>query len=326
MKVSVIVPIYNSVKYLPDCLDSLVNQTLDEIEIIAILDASFDGSLEILKDYEKRYPDKIKVYVNSHNLGPGATRNIGISIASGEYIGFLDSDDYVNFGMYKKMYDMAVKNNYPEIVTTGIVFVKDNKYLKDNFKESFNTKGRIINVLNNPLAILDKSPSVCNKIFRRDIVKNYPFVENRMWEDVAFSYAKMFRANRILSFNDADYFYRRNSEGVSAKSSKPNSNILDIFVIADTLEKELRKTNRFELFKDYIRFIQISYSLYRILEILAWDIDEELKENLCKIMNNLIIDKYGDWKDYPKELLSSKIGIIELDKLNEIRNLNKLKI
>ena len=95
MKVSIIVPVYNSERYLSDCLNSLVNQTLSEIEIIAIDDASTDHSLEILIDYAAKYPRKVKVYKNDQNKGQGASRNIGLSIANGEYVGFLDSDDYV---------------------------------------------------------------------------------------------------------------------------------------------------------------------------------------------------------------------------------------
>ncbi len=318
MKVSIIVPVYNSEKYLKDCLDSLVNQTLKEIEIIAIDDASSDKSLEILKDYEKKYPNKVKVYVNHKNLGQGATRNRGIELATGEYIGFLDSDDYVNFNMYAKMYEMAKRNDKPEVITTGLIFVKNNDYLVNNFKEIAQTKGRILNVKVNPKIVLDESPSVCNKLFRSNILKKAPFIEGRMWEDIAFTYAKMFKANKILKFNDADYFYRRRAnEGVSSKNNQFNNHLFDIFEVCDYLEKELKEANIYEQYEYYIRFIQISYSLYRVTEVLTWNIDEKEKEELVNKMCNLIVKKYGDWRCYPEELLTSKIGIIELDKINE---------
>ncbi len=318
MKVSIIVPVYNSEKYLKDCLDSLVNQTLQEIEIIAIDDASSDKSLEILKEYEMRYPNKIRVYTNFKNLGQGATRNKGIKLATGEYIGFLDSDDYVNFNMYAKMYDAAKINANPEIITTGLVFAKNNDYLINNFKDIAQTKGRIFNVLDNPRAILDESPSVCNKLFRSDLVKNAPFIEGKMWEDVAFTYAKIFKANRILEFNDADYFYRRReNEGVSSQNNQFNNHLFDIFDVCDYLEKELKETKVYEQYEYYIRFIQLAYSLYRVTEIFSWNIDEEPKQELIAKMCKLIVEKYGDWRVYPPELLSSKIGIIELERLNE---------
>ncbi len=317
MKVSVIVPVYNSEKYLKDCLDSLVKQTLEDMEIIAIDDASTDKSLEILKDYKSKYPNKIRVYANTKNLGQGATRNKGIELATGEYIGFLDSDDYVNFNMYAKMYEMAKKNDDPDIITTGLVFVKNNDYLANNFKGINKTNGKVINVSDNPSAILDESISVCNKLFKRNIIKNYPFIEGRMWEDIAFTYAKMFRAQKILRFNDADYFYRRQSSGVSSKNNQFNDHLFDIFEVCDYLEKELKDTNKYEQYKYYIRFIQSAYSLYRITEVFSWDIDDKTKQDLVDKMGKLIVKKYGDWKIYPEELLASKIGIIELEKINE---------
>ena len=318
MKVSIIVPVYNSEKYLKDCLDSLVNQTLKEIEIIAIDDASNDKSLEILKSYKIKYPDKIKVYSNPKNIGQGATRNKGIELATGEYIGFLDSDDYVNFNMYAKMYEMAKKNDSPEIITTGLVFVKNNEYLVNSFKGISQTNGSIINVVDNPKVILDESPSVCNKLFRKDMIKNNPFIEGKRWEDIAFTYAKMFRANKILRFNDADYFYRRRAnEGVSSQNNQFNNHLFDIFEVNDFLEKELREANKYEQYEYYIKFIEIAYSLYRVTEIFSWNIDENKKQELINKMCKLILEKYGDWRVYPEELLSSKIGIIELEKINE---------
>ena len=104
LKVSVIVPAYNTERYLSSCLNSLVNQSLEDLEIIAVDDNSSDNSFEILKEYESRYLDKIKVLHNEKNCGQSFSRNLGISVAKGEYIGFLDSDDYVNFEMYKSMY------------------------------------------------------------------------------------------------------------------------------------------------------------------------------------------------------------------------------
>ncbi len=318
MKVSIIVPVYNSEKYLKDCLDSLVNQTLEEIEIIAIDDASSDKSLEILKEYEKKYPNKIRVYANTKNLGQGATRNKGIKLATGEYIGFLDSDDYVNFNMYAKMYEMAKKNNNPEIITTGLVFTKNNDYLTNNFKGIFQTNGSVLNIADNLNVILDESPSVCNKLFRSDTIKNAPFIEGKMWEDVAFTYAKMFKAKRILKFNDADYFYRRRAnEGVSSQNNQFNAHLFDIFEVCDYLEKELKEANKYEQYEYYVRYIQSTYSMYRVTEIFSWNIDENTKQNLVDKMCKLIVEKYGDWRVYPEELLSSKVGIIELEKLNE---------
>ena len=107
-KVSIIVPVYNTEKYLAKCLDSLVNQTLKDIEIIIVNDGSPDNSKKIALNYQKDYPDKIKYYEQA-NGGQGAARNYGLTKATGEYVGYVDSDDYVNLNMFEKMYDKAKK-------------------------------------------------------------------------------------------------------------------------------------------------------------------------------------------------------------------------
>lgn len=101
-KVSIIIPIYNTEKYIKDCLDSVVNQTLDDIEIICINDGSTDNSLKLINDYAKR-DKRIKV-INQENKGQGTARNIGIKESKGEYIGFVDFDDYIDLKMYEKLF------------------------------------------------------------------------------------------------------------------------------------------------------------------------------------------------------------------------------
>ena len=106
IKVSVVVPVYNTSKYLRRCLDSLVNQTLKNIEIIIVNDKSTDNSKDIIKEYENKYQN-IKVIHNKINKGIGYNRNLGIEIASGKYIAFVDSDDYIDLNLYEKMYEYS---------------------------------------------------------------------------------------------------------------------------------------------------------------------------------------------------------------------------
>ena len=129
-KVSVIVPFYNVEGYIEKCLETLVNQTLKDIEIILVNDGSKDRSIDIVKKFLKQYPEKI-VYLEKENGGLSDARNFAIPYARGEYIAFLDSDDYVEKDMYQLMYDMAQKEksdmvecdffwNYPDKVKTDV--------------------------------------------------------------------------------------------------------------------------------------------------------------------------------------------------------------
>ena len=188
-KVSIIVPVYNEEEYVSTCLDSLINQTLDDIEIILIDDSSTDNSLNILLDYAKKYPN-IKVYHNEKNIGQGASRNRGLSLATGEYIGFVDSDDYIRNTMYEDMYKAVLNNNYPEVVTTEIMFVKDDGYANRDLEFLARGKEKIINPTLDKNAVISESPAVCNKIFRRDTLKDFYFVEDSLFEDIPFSYTK----------------------------------------------------------------------------------------------------------------------------------------
>ena len=197
-KISVIVPVYNSSEFLRICLDSLVSQTLKDLEIIAIDDCSTDNSLSILNEYAQKYP-QIRVFHNQQNLGQGATRNRGIKLSTSEYIGFVDSDDYINPSMYEDMYHETIIHNQPDIVTTGIVFVKNDCYANTDLSYFEHNSGREIDFISNPDALCDESPAVWNKIFKKSFLGDYKFLENCLWEDVAFSFSKLIESGKVIS-------------------------------------------------------------------------------------------------------------------------------
>ena len=316
LKVSVIVPVYNSEKHLRECLDSLVNQTLKDLEVIVIDDASTDKSFEIIMEYKNRYPEKIKVFKNEQNKGQGASRNVGLSLATGAFIGFLDSDDYVTPTMYEELYNNAI-NNKADIVSTRLTFVKDNSYLGKTF-ESYNQETSY-NPLENPNLVLDESPSVCNKLFKKKFLQDQTFLEDCIWEDVAFTYANLFNASKVVHLNNMGYFYRKSStEGVSAKGFKVNPNLLDTFKVADRLEEDTKKSGRYEILKESVRYMQIVTTLQRASEVLAWDIPESIKEIIIYHLHKLIYTKYGDWRNMDLATLSMRVGILELEKIKDI--------
>lgn len=113
IKVSVIVPVYNGESYIKACIDSILNQTLKEIEIIVINDGSIDNTNKVLENYRKEYPNQIKV-IEKENEGQGKARNVGINLAKGEFLTFVDSDDTIEPNMLKKMYD-TIKKQHTDI-------------------------------------------------------------------------------------------------------------------------------------------------------------------------------------------------------------------
>ena len=131
-KVSVIVPFYNVEKYIDRCLNSLVNQTLEDIEIIIVNDGSKDNSETIAKEYSSKYKDKI-IYLEKENGGLSDARNYAIPYATGEYIAFLDSDDYVEVNMYEQMYEKAKKEN-ADIVECDFLWEYPNEKIESKGK------------------------------------------------------------------------------------------------------------------------------------------------------------------------------------------------
>ena len=312
-KISIIVPVYNEEEYVSTCLDSLVKQTLDDIEIITIDDNSTDNSLNILLDYARKYPN-IKVYHNEKNIGQGASRNRGLKLATGEYIGFVDSDDYVRSTMYEDMYKALVNNNYPELVTTDVMFIKDDGYANRDLEFLARGKEKIINPIQDRSFVISESPTVCNKIFRRDTLKDFYFVEDSLFEDIPFSYTKYMEASKVVSVSSINYFYRRDiNRGVSSTNYRGNSHITDIFKVLDRLDFDMRKSSRYEVFKDEIRLIQLAYSLIRVEEVNNWQVDMDKKTLIKDKMFSLIEEKYGNLDDVDIALLESKCGINIVD-------------
>ena len=179
IKVSVIVPVYNVEKYLERCLDALVNQTLTDIEIICVNDGSTDNSLEILDRYSKK--DERIFVLNQENKGVSIARNEALKLAKGEFIGFVDSDDWVDIDYYEKLYN-AAKNNDCDIATASIIRKKEEsqkykiKYDKECIFENLQYKLNICDIPN--------CCYVCNKIFKKEIIKDKNFKESVYFEDI----------------------------------------------------------------------------------------------------------------------------------------------
>lgn len=180
-KVSVIVPVYNVEKYLEKCLDSLVNQTLKDIEIIIVNDGSPDNSQEIIDKYVKKYSN-IKAY-QKENGGLSDARNYGIKLATGDYIAFLDSDDYVRTDMYKKMYEKAVGGNF-DMVVCDINYIFENS---DEVQRAYsNLKTDTTDIKK---VMLNIYPAAWNKIFKRKLFQTGIEFKKGVWfEDVEFIY------------------------------------------------------------------------------------------------------------------------------------------
>lgn len=209
------------------CHSPSANQTLDEIEVIAIDDCSTNDSLSILLACQEDMPN-LTVLHNEKNLGLSATRNRGLEHARGEYIGFVDSDDMIDPLMYQEMYEKAKENGEPEIVTTWIKQIKSDATFEDALEPAY-SRSRLIDLEKDKNEVYWINPSVCNKIFRRDIALKRRFIEGIIYEDGAYTYTSLLSSKYILELSSHYYFYRSNPEGIMASSRKINPCLTDIF-------------------------------------------------------------------------------------------------
>lgn len=235
MKLSIIVPVYNSEKTIEKCLKTLSKQTLDEIEIIIINDGSTDKSSSIIEKYAKKFPNKIK-YINRENKGIGFTRNEGIKIASGEFLGFVDSDDFVALNMFEKLYKKAITEK-ADIAICNYTIVNDSNNQSKVFvnipnNTSLQVKPEIINSI-------DFAP--WNKIYKKELFNDIYFPEKLKYEDLNTIIKVFSKAKKIVKINDYCYYYFNNPSG---ETTTINSKIFDIFFIFDDLLKYFSESDK----------------------------------------------------------------------------------
>lgn len=260
-KVSIIIPVYNVERYLRTCLDSVVNQTLDGIEIIAVNDGSTDNSLAILEEYQSKYSDRMKVFTTD-NHGVSHARNYGLARASGEYIQFVDSDDFIELEMTEKLYSKAKRDNN-DIVICGRYNVYEREHINELNKEAAKLiyLNRNFILQENKYEFAQILPFPWDKIFRRSLLEGIEFPEKMRFEDLAFVYKVCCRAKSIGIIDEPLYNYRRTTQGGFLQSFSEQT--LDI-VKAFRLVIDFMKQNGYlDMYHDEIEYICARHFIYR---------------------------------------------------------------
>lgn len=278
MKVSVIVPVYNVEKYIKKCLNSLVNQTLDEVEIVVVNDGSPDNSQKIIDEYTKKYKN-IKSYVKE-NGGLSDARNYGIKRATGKYISFVDSDDYIRKDMLEKMYNYAIQKNFDVVVCdsinvysdgTEILIKSNNNYSDDDVK----------NYIISP-------PMACTRLFKKSIFDKIEFKKNIYYEDLEMT-PKVVNLTKKIGFVSDGLYYYVQRDGSIMKQNVFNDKLLNIFDVLksnkDLLENE---------FPQEIEYMYITH-LLRTASLRFLDYDNG-KEYVYKI-HNIMKEYFPKWKN-----------------------------
>ncbi len=285
-KLSIIVPVYNVEAYISKCLDSLVNQTLDDIEIIVVNDGTKDNSQEIIDKYVEKYPKKVFSYIKE-NGGLSSARNYGIKKAKGEFIGFVDSDDYVDTNLYEKMYKLAKKEG-SEIVGCPVRYV---------YKDKINGKTADINLFNksvveSPQILLALKSYAPNKIYKKELWNGFEF-PIQYFEDSAVIYNVLLKANKVSYVTDSYYFYNRVNE--TAITRIADRRAYDIFKSCDSILNYYKEMNCYEEIKNVVDEVCIGHIRFRIRTYINCDAIKELVE-FIDYSNKYLNEKIPNWK------------------------------
>jgi CDP-glycerol glycerophosphotransferase len=295
-KVSVIVPVYNAEKYLNQCLSTLANQTLKDIEIIVINDESNDSSLNIMEQWQKQYKDKFKI-INQKNGGAGAARNRGLDIANGEFIKFVDADDYLKLDILEKMYSIA-KENKVSLVRGNYQTMVGPLKINDKCSWSNINGNQIIDVSKNKNYIVTETPGIGNKLISRELLGNLRFPEKTKWEDLAIMPVVVASSERLFHMDEPVYNYRVNMNTTIKDFINKIPNILDIIKCVEILEQEMTKRNLQEQYKKQIESLYILHTLFRVENAMTWiNFPKNKKTIVINSLINILDLKFPNWKD-----------------------------
>ena len=314
-EISVIIPVYNVEKYLKECLDSVVNQTFKDIEIMCVNDGSSDGSLTILKQYADR-DNRIKI-ITQKNQGLGAARNTGLKKAKGKYIYFIDSDDYINVKTLEKLYNNIISNNSDMVLFKFQSFGGDKNIYKqgEGFKLGNDYSNLSFNYNDIKRHVLNSAYSACLKLYKKEFLDSFDdfyFYEGLLFEDVPFHVKAMLRASKLSYVNESLYYYRQNEDSLINTQTKS----ADIFKIIDIVESFLKDEKYYFEFEgeflnfkidQIFKFLNSSdeeYFLKAKNEFMRLDLNNDKINNLDNVVLVLNSKNYNDFliKYYSNEI------------------------
>lgn len=253
-KVSVIVPCYNVEKYVKECLDSILNQTigLENLEVILVDDCSEDGTRAILEAYEERYPDNIILIKLSENGKQGTARNIGLGYVSGDYVSFVDADDYISRDMYEVLLKVIREAG------SDIVEFKNFSDVDQEQGSNRNSPFQVYNISDERLRkqlLLSNNvmgESCTKKLYRHMFLKEagVRFAEGVAYEEPLFTYPLKFLISRIALVEGNFYFYRKNDEGTTLKYMSNPSTILDHLKVQWQLLEFIKGLPNYDSFRE----------------------------------------------------------------------------
>lgn len=277
LKISVIIPVYNTEKYLSKCLDSILNQTLKEIEVIVVNDGSKDNSQEIIEQYKEK--DSRIISIIKSNGGLSDARNCGIEKANGQYLAFIDSDDYIDPVMLKTMLDLAEKHE-SEIVMCDLVKVDESGNEFRDLPQSPQLPEKII--LKDDFTIFgEMSCFACNKIFKKSLFEKHQFKKEIHFEDIELIPKLVLDSTVISKINQPFYKYFERQDSITKTHTAKG---LDMFFAINAVSDYFYKSN-YNTFATELKRFQIIQGYYSYLAYVAFVKDKNLKREMLDALD-----------------------------------------
>lgn len=283
-KVSVIVPIYNVEKYLEKCINSLLSQTLEDIQIILVNDGSKDNSGNIAKECEKNNKNRI-IYVEKENGGLSDARNYGLKYATGDFIAFLDSDDYTEKNAYEEMYNKAIEEN-ADYVECDFIWEFPNKIRVDK-QYPYKNKKEMLSFVR---------VVAWNKLIKRQLItdNNLEFPKGLRYEDVEFTYKLIPFINKF-AYVDKPFIHYVQREGSIANVQ--NERTAEIFTVLDNVIEFYKKNNIYEKYRDELEYNYARYLLCSSLKRMCKIKDKTIREKLLTESWKRLNSNFPNWKE-----------------------------
>lgn len=327
-RVSVIIPVYNAEKYVSQCLDSIINQTLCDIEIICVNDGSKDNSLEILREYEAK--DSRVMVIDKDNGGAGSARNMGLNVASGEYVNFVDADDWLDINAYEILYNRCVSENLDAVFFQLINYddetkelYEDHAYNVSQIPASFDDQ--VFNHLDIKDVLFYLSVSPCNKLYKREILEGLTFPEGVMFEDNPFFFEAFLKTKRVGIIRKHFYFRRRHSNSVMTNRGKK---LLDAIEISNKIVDAVKNSGYYDIYRIKVlnhKFMMVRNWYNHVNEDTKQDYFLGMKKDSSNIKSNKeLFEEYEDSLTFDKKIFFHNLFVA--DTYKEFDLLNKLDL
>lgn len=286
-KISVVVPVYNVEKYLKECIDSIINQTLEDIEIICVNDGSTDSSLEILNDYAKK--DSRIIVINKSNSGYGHTMNMGLNAATGEYVGIIESDDFADKNMFEDLYKLAKEYDADIVKGDWYNYWSKNKFARKNNRISSAKALKLTNSKQDK-SLLRINPSVWSAIYKKEFLNKYNirFLETpgASYQDLAFSFKVFALAEKVILTDKAYLYYRQDNMNSSVKSKTK------VYCVCDEYEEIDRFLEQYPDLKFEFK-VQEEINRYNGYVSSVLRIDDSVKPEFVKVFSDHFKEEYN---------------------------------